>query len=208
MNCPAPLIATLQTIERYHFQYTMVSQLSSSGGVSEMYAKAARELYRSTSNQERALTLREIREKLVDRAPSREQFISDFIERFLLTNEFTRDNRLVGYVLRGFLRVLHPATGLDNLTVEHILPQDQIGRDGIDAKTVGSIGNLLVVSEALNTKLDNKPFSRKVQVLASDGTPYDIGGVTNQTTWGPAEINARAQYLAELAYDRVWKLPV
>lgn len=30
---------TLEVIERFHFQYTIVSQLSSSGGVSEMYAK-------------------------------------------------------------------------------------------------------------------------------------------------------------------------
>ena len=43
------MASTLQTIERYHFQYTIISQLNSSGGLSEMYAKAARDLFHAES---------------------------------------------------------------------------------------------------------------------------------------------------------------
>jgi hypothetical protein len=203
-----PMSDTLQTIERYHFQYTVVSQLSSSGGVSEMYAKAARELYRAKDSNERARVLREIRHKLVERAPTRDQFIEDFANRFLLTDEYTRDSKLVRYVLRSFLRELQPSTTLEDLTVEHVLPQDQIGKNRVDALAVGSIGNLLLVSSDVNSDLDNKPFEAKKRILANQGKPYDIGGILDKVGWGPREVELRVEYLARKAYDSVWKLPV
>ena len=202
------LIATLQTIERYHFQYTVVSQLGSSGGVSEMYAKAARELYKAATPEKRSAVLKDIREKLVDRCPNRDQFVNDFMTRFLFTSQSTRDARLVRYTLRTLLRTLKPGTSLEDLTIEHILPQDQIGVNGIKAATVGSIGNLMLVSNVLNGKLANKPFTDKRTILAGEGAPYDLGDVVANTSWGPSEIEARAMKLAEVAYDTVWKLPV
>lgn len=152
--------------------------------------------------------MKDIREKLVDRCPSRDQFMNDFTTRFLFTSQSTRDARLVRYTLRTFLRTLKPGTSLEDLTIEHILPQDQIGVTGIKAATVGSIGNLLLVSNALNGKLANKPFTDKRTILAGEGAPYDTGEVAANTNWGPAEIEARAMKLAEFAYDTVWKLPV
>jgi Protein of unknown function DUF262/Protein of unknown function (DUF1524) len=202
-----PLITTLQTIERYHFQYTVISQLSSSGGVSEMYAKAARDLYHSRSSQQRANVLKEFRQKLIDRAPEREQFVVDFSNRFVLTDSVTRDSKLVRYVLCTILRHQHPETNLDYLTVEHILPQSAIGYEGIDESVVGSIGNLLLVNNDVNRRLGSKPFSSKLAVLSSEGLPFDIGGVLDRSSWGPSEINRRAKMLGELAYGVVWKLP-
>jgi hypothetical protein len=201
--------STLQTIERYHFQFTMVSQLSSSGGVSEMYAKAARDLFGARSPQAQADVLKDIRQKLVDRAPTRDQFVNDFVNRFVLTDTLTRDSRLVRYVLRTILRLLHPDTNLEDLTVEHILPQDAIGQSGINETLVGSIGNLILVSDAVNTRLGNKPFVDKLLILQTEGAAYDLGGVFDgPTEWGESEILARAKLLAELAYDTVWCLPV
>jgi hypothetical protein len=204
----APLAATLQTIERFHFQYTVVSQLSSSGGTSEMYAKAARDVFAAPNPDKRALALKDIREKLVDRRPARDQFVADFATRFVLTAKNTRDSKLIRYVLVTFLRTLHPETNLDLLTVEHIVPQSQIGRAGLSESVVGSIGNLILVSNALNGKLDDRDFAAKKQILGSEGLPYDIGGVLANASWGPAEIEARARLLGELAYDVIWKLPV
>jgi len=204
----SPLIATLQTIERYHFQYTIVSQLSSSGGVSEMYAKAARELYAAKTADKRAGLLKEFRAKLVERRPSREQFVEDFSTRFMLTDISTRDSKLVRYALRTFLRKLKPGTNLEDLTIEHIMSQDHIGVAGVTKQHVGSIGNLLLVSEELNGKLANKDFSAKRELLKSNGQPYDIGGVIDKTEWGPDQIADRAKMLGKLAYDDLWRLPV
>jgi hypothetical protein len=202
------LTTTLQTIERYHFQFTVISQLSSSGGVSEMYAKAARDLTNAGSPQQRANVLKEFRQKLIDRAPSREQFVTDFSNRFTLTDSITRDSRLVRYVLRTILRSQHPETNLEYLTVEHIMSQSEVGMNGITVDVVGSIGNLILVSNDVNQRLGNKPFTGKKAVLSKEGSPFDVGGVLDCTTWGTAEINRRATMLGELAYDTIWKLPV
>ena len=197
---------TLRTIERYHFQNTVVSQLSSSGGVSAMYAKAARDLHRVDGDpQESAHVLTDIRTKLESRAPERDQFILAFMERFFFTNEVSRDSKLVRYVLENFLRTANPTTGLESLTIEHIMSQDKIG-NGEDFETVAVIGNLILVSEPVNTKLGNKAFPAKKAILAAEGKPYDIGGVLDQASWTAGEIEARTLLLAARAYDDVWKL--
>ncbi|WP_353115917.1 DUF262 domain-containing HNH endonuclease family protein [Microbacterium sp.] len=203
----APLKKTLQAIERFHFQHTIVSQLRSSGGVSEMYAKAARELFHAGDDQQqRGQVLTDIRSKLFDRRPDREQFILSFEERFFFTNDHSRDSKLVRYVLESFLRHAQPSTGTEFLTIEHILPQKEL-KQGVAFEAVAGIGNLLLVSEKLNTKLDDKDFAAKKHILASEGISYDIGGVLDKDVWGQAEVSQRARILAERAYDEVWKLP-
>ncbi len=197
----------MQTIERFHFQYTVVSQLSSSGGVSEMYAKSAKDLANAADDQnKRANTIKEICGKLVQRAPDREQFVTTFEDRFFFTNDNTRDSKLVRYVLATILRALHPGTSQDYLTIEHIMPQSAL-KTGTPPQVVGSIGNLLLVNDDINGKLGSKEFAAKKAVLAGDGKMFDIGGILNQSKWEEAEIRARTTMLAELAYDKIWKLP-
>jgi hypothetical protein len=173
-----------------------------------MYAKAARDLFDAGSSQQRANVLKDFRQKLIDRAPNRDQFVTDFSNRFTLTDSLTRDGRLVRYVLRTILRNQHPETNLEYLTVEHIMSQSAIGSNGIGANIVGSIGNLILVNNEVNIRLGNKPFQSKRSILSKEGLPFDIGGVLNCSSWGPAEISSRATMLGELAYDTVWKLPV
>lgn len=199
---------TLQTIERFHFQYTVVSGLSSSGGVSEMYAKAAKDLTNAgTDSQKQADTLDTIRGKLVSRAPDFDVFVTAFMERFYFTSEYTRDAKLVRYVLGAFLRDAHPTTGQDNLTIEHVMNQEEM-KTGEPFEVVGVIGNLLLVSDALNGKLGNKKFPPKKKILESAaGKPFDIGGILQETSWTSVEIEARTRLLAETAYTTVWKLP-
>lgn len=199
---------TLQVIERFHFQHTVVSQLRSSGGVSEMYAKAARELNAAGADQQlRANVLNEIRKKLIERKPERDQFLLSFEERFYFTNEFTRDSKLVRYVLESFLREAFPNTSTEHLTIEHIMPQHALKR-GEQFEDVAVIGNLLLVSESLNATLDNKSFDAKKRILEGAGSGYNIGGILNCAEWTPKTISARTKMLAEQAYDKVWKLPL
>ncbi|WP_060915352.1 DUF262 domain-containing protein [Microbacterium oleivorans] len=199
---------TLQVIERFHFQHTVVSQLRSSGGVSEMYAKAARDLSSAGPDaQARANALDDIRNKLISRSPDKEQFVLAFEERFHFTNQQTRDSKLVRYVLERFLRHSRPATTTEHLTIEHIMPQREIAR-GASIDTVGVVGNLLLVSEAINGRLDDKSFADKRAILAGPGLAYDIGGVLDCTEWTAAEISARTRLLAELAHDQIWRLPL
>ena len=55
---------TFRAIENFHFQSTAVAGQSSSGGISERYAKYAREIASSRSAQARTLKLKEFREAM------------------------------------------------------------------------------------------------------------------------------------------------
>lgn len=73
---------------------------------------------------------------------------------------------------------------------------------------VAAIGNLLLVSASVNGKLGEKSFKAKQLILESDeGRAYDIGGVLDKDKWSREEIEARTEFLAETAYDKIWKLP-
>ena len=200
--------SALQTVERFHFQYTVVSGLSSSGGISEMYAKAARDLTNAKTPDERVIALDDIRGKLVARCPDRSIFLTAFVNRFVFTSDSSRESKLVRYVLAEILKQVNPTTNREDLTIEHILSQDRLGSGAAD-EVVGSIGNLVLVSEELNNRLGNKDFKAKKRILAAaTAIPYDLGGLLDQSSWGQSEIKARAQLLGEMAYDNVWRLPV
>jgi hypothetical protein len=172
-------------------------------------AKVAKEICNASGDPNKTgLVVKDICGKLEQRQPTREQFVTDFIARFVLTESASRDSRLVRYVLLEILRYKQPTAKLDLLTIEHILPQSAIKAGTATEEEVGSIGNLILVSNEVNTHLGNAGFADKKVILANSGAPYDIGGVLEQLSWGPAEIHARARYLGELAYDLVWKLPV
>jgi len=59
------IVQALETIVRFHFQFTAIAQQSSSGGVSEMYAKYAREV----ANAADATSRRRASERFAMRSP-------------------------------------------------------------------------------------------------------------------------------------------
>jgi hypothetical protein len=203
------LIRALQTIERFHFQFTAISQLSSSGGVSEMYAKYAREITHAADPAARLASLGRLRDALNQRKPDRDRFISSFIERLVLTDDITREKKLVQYVLQRLQEHTRPDTTTAGLTVEHVLPQTSIDpAGGLPAELIGSIGNLLLVTEDLNGRLGSKDLPAKQRLLRRVSSHYDVADILKASSWGAAEITLRARRLAELAYDVVWRLPV
>lgn len=196
----------LRTIENFHYQYTAITQLSSSGGVSEMYAKYAREMTAATSAAEQADVVTRLGKALNDRKPERSRFVSAFTERLVFTNEITREKRLVTYTLRRMLEASHPNTSGKDVTIEHILPQNLIETRG--AELIGNIGNLVLVDEKTNSKLDNKSFALKQPILAAVSSHFDVADIIAATNWDQNAIEARAVKLGELAYDKIWRLPV
>ncbi|WP_373408567.1 HNH endonuclease family protein [Rathayibacter tritici] len=96
---------------------------------------------------------------------------------------------------------------VERLTTKHILPQKEL-RNKMPFEVVGSLGNLLLVNDSLNTLLGDKDFESKKRILRSDGLNYDIGGVLDAAEWTKDSIVARTRLLAERAYDDVWMLPL
>jgi hypothetical protein len=92
----------------------------------------------------------------------------------------------------------------DQMTIEHIAPQSPTAGTNVSAEDLAKLGNLLWCDGPLQEKLKNKPFAEKKALLKKHPVPGS-SEITTQDDWGTAEIDARTEHLAELAYNEVWK---
>jgi uncharacterized protein with ParB-like and HNH nuclease domain/predicted transport protein len=139
-----------------------------------------------------------------------------FLDTFL-TRDIYHMNRC-GYIL-GRLENWDnkSAVILDNLTIEHIIPQNpHLSADWISAlgsdwgeiqkKYLHTIGNLTLT--AYNSEMSDSPFADK---LTMDGGFQQSAlrlnkYVVTQTSWGEAQVNERAAQLGEVAKN-AWPYP-
>jgi hypothetical protein len=114
----------------------------------------------------------------------------------------------VKYVLAGLHRhnfASSVVVDYDKMTIEHLVPQSQIGKNGFTDAIVGQIGNLILVSPDLNGQLKDKSFPEKKEILAkhSNALPKDL---TKISTLDAATIQDRTKVLARSAFNEVWML--
>lgn len=202
------LIKALAEIEKFHFIFTAVTSQRSSGGISQMYASLARTIYGVENPQAATPILKQITQKLRERVPSESEFVLQFSE-IVYTAKLTKERALMKYVLGRIARSSgHPfSADLDDLTIEHLVPQSLIGQSYWDELTVGSAGNLILVTKDLNQKLENKPFKDKKMLLEKNGyktmLPKEFWDANELT---PDMIARRTDSLAALSYQTVWKI--
>lgn len=194
----------LQAIENFHFQHTAIASLSSSGGISMMYAAAGRELYAMNDEQKRAAHLQAFRKKLRERLPEAETFKVQFIELRFGSSD-TRQRPLVRYVLEKIDEHYRGDTNVDynKMTIEHLAAENPPAGTK-KAKKVDEVGNLIFVSEDTNKKLKNKDFAAKKNTLKSDHVPMDAV-LEGANAWTDGEIKSRSELLAKVAYEKIWK---
>ena len=203
------LLPAVQTVERFHFLATAVTNQPSSGGVSKMYAAHGQRLTDALTPDARRRVITDLEGKLTDRdrLPSREEFTAAFAE-IRASRQYTQQERLALYVLqRLHLHNASSAPDLTKLTVEHLDPQG-LGRTTTPGD-VARLGNLLLVPREVNDQLANLPFSDKRKILAAaaaNGVHVDPF-ILEQERWTGKEIMERTLRLAETAYNQVWSLP-
>ena len=201
---PKHVVGALRAVEVFHFQFTAVASQSSSGGISQMYAKHAREVREAESLQNAVSSIAELKNKLRERLPAAEEFYAGFRE-ISHSSTYTRQRNLVRYILGCVARhgLGTDALEFDEMTIEHIVPQSDTS---IAEDDIANIGNLVLVTAKLNEKLATKPFAAKKPRLDA-ATDVWLDDVLRQATkWQRPEIRARADTLATLALEKVWQL--
>lgn len=194
--------AAISSIERFHFMYTAVAGQSSSGGVSKMYAAAARDLSNVSDEQGRAKLLQDFRGKLKSRLPEEVAFAAGFSQLHYSQSD-TRDRPLIRYILQKIDAHLRKDSTVDysKMTIEHIAAQKP-PTGGTPVTRFSEIGNLVFVSEGLNgEKLKNKRFAEKKKIMTDAGVPLDQS-ISQATNWGDIEIKARTAALAALLFKQ------
>ncbi|MDR1355724.1 MAG: DUF262 and DUF1524 domain-containing protein [Propionibacteriaceae bacterium] len=139
-----------------------------------------------------------------------------FLDAFL-TRDIYHMNRC-GYILRRLENWDNKSSVvLDNLTIEHIIPQNPhlsadwvstLGSDWgeVQKKYLHTIGNLTLT--AYNSEMSDSPFADK---LTMDGGFQQSAlrlnkYVVTQTLWGEVQVNERATQLGEMA-KKAWPYP-
>ncbi|MGO8762351.1 MAG: DUF262 domain-containing protein [Desulfobaccales bacterium] len=200
------LEAALVSIEKFHFLFTAITSQRSSGGISSMYASLARRLFEVSNTHGAVDIIRELRDKLRTRIPSEDEVIALFPE-IIFTENFTKDKNLIKYALVGLARENPKGIipDFNALTIEHLIPQSMIGNNDYSDQIIGQMGNLILISEDLNEKLENKSFAEKKIILKAEGYNlfpdiFDIDELSSN------EIIARPKRMASIAYNSVWKI--
>ncbi len=91
------------------------------------------------------------------------------------------------------------------MTIEHIYPEHPANGKPLPAKVTGALGNLILVSEPLNAKLDNKPFVEKRALYHKENVPMDPV-LKKASTWGAVQVKERTELLAKLLYEKILKV--
>jgi hypothetical protein len=150
--------------------------------------------------------IKELKQKLRDRIPSLDEVKALFPE-IVQTDRLSKQRALVRYILSAFDREMRSGavTDYEKMTIEHLLPQSQIGGGGLSEMAVGQLGNLILVSPEMNERLSNKSFSEKRRILKAAGFPLPKE-VTESDEWAATNIRARTDAMALQAYKRLWKI--
>jgi hypothetical protein len=201
----ALLLRALRGVEHFHFLSTAVTNQPSSGGISRMYASAARAVLKGNGPAKKAAAVDDLLQKLRDRVPTYAEFEAAFIE-LRSSRLYTQQTPLVRYVLERLHVTAPSSTGtpvdIDLLTVEHLAPQGSKRPASIALSDIARIGNLILVTESLNDKLEDKSFVDKQKILKS------VSGVEPELltarSWNSRSITERSKRLAKRAFEDVW----
>lgn len=198
----------LTAIENFHFLFTAVTSQRSSGGISLMYALHARKLYAAKSKEDKIKVLDELIKKLRSKTPSYDEFEINFLElRF--SRKYTKQRKLVEYVLAKIDQKCRRAgtpVDYEQMTIEHVAPENPASvKAKLSDSVVAQLGNLILVDQITNQKLTNKDFNEKKRILLSSSAWVDEE-INRATTWGEAQVQSRTKALANMAYNKIWKI--
>jgi hypothetical protein len=197
----AALKRTLRTLESFYFVSTAIASVPSSGGVSSMFARFARELTAADTAQRKSDVLKEMTDKLRSMRPTEDQFVAGFVD-LETSKRYPQERRVVAYVLRRVYQH-HDSTAWDfdsGMNVEHLAPQ----AGELSDESVANIGNLMLVSVDLNDELADKDFAEKQKILKAQVKVWVDETVLKASEWDEAAIDARARTIAKEAYAKVW----
>lgn len=197
------LLHLFGALERFHVVFTAVTSQRTGGGTARMYALSARELVAAKDKNARGVVIKDFVAKLKERVPSLAQFQANFKD-ILFLDQQTKHKPLLQYLLRRIDEHYRKGVAVHyrQMTIEHLAPQSAASTAGVDARTTGCLGNLILVSSDMNSKLGNKSFAQKKALLEKAKAPLDPT-LEQATVWTSKEIKERNAALIKLLYETI-----
>lgn len=214
------LLEACRAIENFHFQFTALTNGGSTGGTRGRYNRFAVELENATSRSAVRGSVQSFKVKLAGSLPAENDAKKAFIALFyapenkrLTKAQKKRSRKLfIAYVLLRFAqdnKVIPAGQDLAAWTIEHIRPQSRASGEVQNAEY--SIGNLTLLTSDANGDLGDGSFGEKRSGL-KEYVPWRDSELTawleddTKDELSPADINGRAQVLANIAIDSAWAI--
>lgn len=215
----------LEFLENFCFRYNVIGK-GQAVRVEKSFSNYAREIegVRKLEGGARIKKLNSILDRLRNEFS---QLARDHVPKELFVEGFNREmqysttpkkKHVLGYVLLKLNDHIGGGTGelqVDPrmVNIEHVLPQKPV-QWGLDEKEiedyVHSIGNLTYLSKKLNSEIGNKPIVEKIEKLKESELPMVKKLVKtiedNQLVWNDKAIYSRANDMAEMSFEEVWKI--
>ncbi|AZN37983.1 DUF262 domain-containing protein [Iodobacter ciconiae] len=188
-------------IEKFHFFYNSITQQRSSGSIATMYSKHAIDLVSAKTQSEAKVVIDSLAIHLSNRMPNLNEAQVAF-EKIVYTSKKKRYKNLVRYCLSKYMGKEYSGLliDFDGLTIEHIAAQS-LSKTGISDDVIGSIGNLMLISENINKcKLGDKCFLDKKNILLDEKYPLD-DIVLAADFWDESLIKSRKNLIVNTLYN-------
>lgn len=193
----------ISKIEAFHFVFNTITSQHSSGSISTLYYKHARELTNANNLDKIQSIFSSLTRSLKAKLPEFEEFEIEFTS-LVYTKSKTRNKKILTYILSRFMGKTINGLPIDYeyTTIEHVLPQSKESNEDV----VGNIGNLILVDRKTNNEeLKNFDFHKKIEILMTKGYPLD-SDLLNATQWTEKEISNRAKSMAQKAFFEFWSI--
>ena len=198
----------LSAIESFHLRFTAIAGKSSSGGISKRYAGAAQRMSRADASKTGGV-VNELLGRLRESAPTKAEFEVGFGE-LRYSSDVIAQKQLVQYVLRRFYEEGSEGSvkvDFSAMTIEHLASERAANAyEQLDPAQYGSIGNLILVSQDVNRKLANHPWSEKIKILREQREIWIPPEVLDADSWAAEQITSRLKLMSESALSRIWRL--
>lgn len=86
----------------------------------------------------------------------------------------------------------------DDGSIEHILPESEKG-------TAVNIGNLILLEQKTNEKINNLPYTDKVSFYQQSAYPWIQKFASENDKWSEEKISKRATELAKIYYTKIFE---
>ncbi len=207
-----------QAVEKFNFLYHSISRQPANKveKLYQSYAKTIEDvLALETENSSKQKDIQHIFDNLIQELRNLIPPYQVFLNGFRALSYKKR--ALVNYCLARMEETMGTEEKIINysrVNIEHILPKNP-GKDWNLSKKdirkyVDNIGNLTLLGKKNNSRVGNKSIQDKIKIL-EDSTEIKMTKElledikVNNSIWSEKEINARADKMAEEAYNYIWK---
>ncbi|WP_180249099.1 DUF262 domain-containing protein [Bacillus cereus] len=198
------LCKALKAIEHFHFVFSTICS-SSASGLESKYSRFARKVRAASTKHEAHRVIDELIADLSQKKPEYDKFLTKFDRKLHYSDEYTKEKKIIQYLFKKIERYYSPTNEFEilNISIEHIYPQSS------SEEIAYKIGNLLPLSQELNSKCGDKNFIDKIPIYKDSAfktVEKFLVENSGKTVWKDTDITQRTESLADLAYNNIFTI--